>query len=79
MIFSPSYMQNYSDRYTQLLQEKNSMFTNDLIYNTMLGMMGIHYEGHEEPWNDLSSGKYDRNEERFYTLHGYTKISTMED
>ena len=38
-----------------------------------------HYEGHEEPWNDLSSGKYDRNEERFYTLHGYTKISTMED
>lgn len=77
MMFSTSYMQDYGDRYRQLLKQKNSMFTNDLVYNTMLGVMGIHYAEHEESWNDLSSSNYDSNEARFFTLYGKIKINAI--
>lgn len=77
MIFSTSYMQDYGDRYRHLLKQKNSIFTNDLVYNTMLGVMGIHYAEHEESWNDLSNINYDKSESRFLTLHGKIKVNTI--
>lgn len=54
------------------------MFTNDLLYNTLLGIMGIHYRGHDESWNDLTSPDYDNNEDRFSTLYGRVMIKDIE-
>lgn len=77
MIFSPTYVQKNGQIYRQLLKAKENMFTNDLIYNALLGVMGIHYRVNYEPWNDLTSSDYDNNEERFLTLYGKVMIKDI--
>ena len=78
MIFSDSYKQYHNDRYQVLSSARNKVFTNDLLYNTVLGVMGIHYAGHDEPQNDLSNSAYDDNIERFTTLYGKVKIKDID-
>ena len=77
MIFSPTYIRDMGGRYRQLEKAKGYMFTNDLIYNTLLGIMGIHYRGHDEPWNDLTNSNYNNNEDRFSTLYGRVMINDI--
>lgn len=79
MIFSAAYKQEHSDRYQNLLQSVDKTFTNDLIYDTMLGIMGIHYQGHDERQNDLTSPYYDSNMDRFKTLYGKINIKDIGD
>ena len=78
MIFSEQYQREHRERYEHLLQARDKVFTNDLLYNTLLGIMGIHYQGHDEQQNDLSSGAYDSNKDRFTTLYGKIKIKDIE-
>lgn len=77
MIFSDSYKQYHNDRYQILSLAKDKIFTNDLLYNTVLGVMGIHYAGHDEVQNDLSNRTYNDNVERFTTLYGKVKIKDI--
>lgn len=77
MIFSKLYINENGEQYNQLMKARDYMFTNDLLYNTMLGIMGIHYVGHEEQCNDLSNSNYDTDEQRFYTLHGKVMIKDL--
>lgn len=77
MIFSSSYRQMHNYRYQNLWKSKDKPFTNDLLYNTMSGIMGISYRGHDELQNDLSNAAYDGNIEKFRTLYGKVKIKDI--
>lgn len=78
MIFSEKYQREHHESYDNLLQARDKVFTNDLLYNTLLGIMGIRYKGHDELQNDMSDGAYDSNKDRFTTLYGKIKIKDLE-
>ena len=59
----------------QTLQNHTSAyFTNDLIFNTLMGIMHIRANDFYESENDISSSAYDTNASRFMTLYGKRKI-----
>lgn len=69
-IMSNSYIDKHKGKYNVLLERKESYFTNDLIFNTMIDMMDIHSNEIDEPNNILSEITYDKNPSRFKTLYG---------
>ena len=69
-IFSPRYRMYNEKEYNQLLAHKDNYWTNDLLYNAMVSIMGIEGIPLNEPWLDISSDSYDRNRENLRTLHG---------
>ena len=70
MAFSDSYMQSCPETLTALRSHQNDIFTNDLLFDTMLGLMHIQLEGLYEPENDITSDTYDATPSRFRTLFG---------
>ncbi len=70
MIFSPQYKKSHEDKYELLKKHSSEYFTNDLMYNTVLGIMGVKENGSYEPENDISSKEYDGNLARFTTGYG---------
>jgi len=50
------------------------MFTNDLVYNYMLSILGIYDETSYEDTNDLTNANYNGKESRFRTLHGVREL-----
>lgn len=70
MIFSDEYLSSAKEEVKNLRAHRSDMFTNDLLYNTVLGIMGIRISETFEPQNDLTCAKYDADEERFRTLYG---------
>ena len=73
--FSDAYIQEHGDRFEQLSKERQSCFTDDLIFNALMGIMGIHEPQLYEPQNDLTSKSYDSDLNRFVTLYGKRHIS----
>ena len=73
-IFSDSYIKHHKQTFNTLLRNKDYIFTNDLIFNTVLGTMGINIKNLNEPHNDLSNNSYDFNPKRFTTMYGKVKI-----
>lgn len=67
---SDSYIQNNSAKYKSLEKQKNKLFTNDLLFNLMLGVLGINLNSIYEPNNDPTADTFDNNKERFKTLYG---------
>lgn len=67
---SDSYIQNNSAKYKSLKKQKNKLFTNDLLFNLMLGVLGINLNNIYEPNNDPTADTFDNNKERFKTLYG---------
>lgn len=67
---SDSYIQNNSAKYKSLEKQKNKLFTNDLLFNLMLGVLGINLNNIYEPNNDPTTDTFDNNKERFKTLYG---------
>lgn len=67
---SDSYIQNNSAKYKSLEKQKNKLFTNDLLFNLMLGVLGINMNNIYEPNNDPTADTFDNNKERFKTLYG---------
>jgi glucan phosphoethanolaminetransferase (alkaline phosphatase superfamily) len=74
---SPGYAQRYPDKVKALRAHKNRLFTNDLVFNTVLGLAGIdtHYDKH----GDLTSASYNLSSDRSRTLHGRKKITDDSD
>ena len=70
MAFSDSYMQSYPETLLNLRSHKDDTFTNDLLFNAMLGVMHIRLEDLYEPENDITSHDYDATPSRFRTLFG---------
>lgn len=67
---SDSYIQNNSAKYKSFEKQKNKLFTNDLLFNLMLGVLGINLNNIYEPNNDPTADTFDNNKERFKTLYG---------
>lgn len=67
---SDSYIQNNSAKYESLEKQKTKLFTNDLLFNLMLGVLGINLNNMYEPNNDPTADTFDNNKERFKTLYG---------
>ena len=79
MYLSPRYMEENKEAVRMLKSRANDYFTNDLIFNTVMGVMGIKAESVYEPENDLTSQDYDGNLGRFLTMYGTKKISDDPD
>jgi len=69
----------YRERITQLMNNlqllRNSYWTNDFIYNVLIGMLGIQGLPHIDERMNLGSDKYDMKLQELVTLHGHKKIS----
>jgi heptose-I-phosphate ethanolaminephosphotransferase len=73
MYFSTEYLAKYPHLVNTLQDHKQSFFTNDMIYDTVLGVMRIktdYYNANQ----DLSSVEYNFKKEDLKTLHGARKI-----
>ena len=77
MYFSPAYIKENEKTFRTLRAARAHCFTNDLIFNTMLGIMDIRNDAFYEAENDLASPGYNPDVNRFKTLYG--KRSLMED
>ena len=75
MYFSSNYMNENREKVAMLKTRRNDYFTNDLIFNTVLGVMSIRVENIYEPVNDLTNSMYDGDVDRFLTMYGTRKIS----
>lgn len=74
IIVSPSYAAAYKETCDALASHRNTCFTNDLIFNTELSLMGIRIDSIYEPENDFASPSYNGDPGRFLTLHGKKRI-----
>lgn len=66
---SPEYKKRYPNIYNTLQRHKDSLFSNDMIYETLIGMAHIK-TNHYNPKYDLSSVEYNLTPVTAYTLHG---------
>ena len=72
MIVSKSFMNTQAETFSALKQTKNKLWTNDLLYNFMLKIMGIN---DLEKAYDISSPSYEIKKENALVLHGTKKLS----
>lgn len=79
MLLADSYRQENPARAQALLAAQDKFYTNDLIYNTMLSLMGIRERDGYEPENDLLAPTYDTDVSRFRTVYGKVKIADIID
>ncbi len=77
MYFSPAYIKENEKTFRTLRAAQTHYFTNDLIFNTMLGIMDIRNAAFYEAENDLTAAEYNADVKRFKTLYG--KRSILED
>lgn len=75
MAFSDEYMTAHESILGNLRNHERTRFTNDLLFNAMTSLLGIHIEGMEEPGNDITSASYDGNVNRFRTVYGVRPIT----
>ena len=67
--FSKEYKQRYPQKYNTFISNKEKLFSNDLIYDTVLGLANIQTK-HYTSIYDLSSQKYRLEPHNALTLHG---------
>ena len=74
MYFSPAYLKENEKTFRTLRAAQTHYFTNDLIFNTMLGIMDIRNDAFYEAENDLTATEYNADVKRFKTLYGKRRI-----
>ena len=79
MILSESFVIRNKSLIDNLRMAEDKMFTNDLLYNLLMGVLGIKNITNYEPYNDITNENYDSNKERFKTLYGKKKVSERKD
>ncbi len=72
---SDEYQATHGETLQALANHQNTVFTNDLVFNTLLGLMDIRDYPSYEPQNDFTKDTYDDNISRFRTLFGKKKIT----
>ena len=70
---SPDYRQMYAEKADNLQRHKNEIFTNDLLYDTISGMMAAENGQYEERY-DLFSNSYTLPLDMALTKHGQERI-----
>ena len=73
--FSDSYVADHQSLVDTLHMHKDSPWTNDLMYNLLISIMGIEGAPVQESQFDLGSPSYNRNLDNLRTLHGKKKLS----
>lgn len=73
--FSEDYSSKRREVPDQLKKAKDEPFTNDLMFELMLGLMGIKSKEYYNGKNDISSLEYNTNKERFKTMYGKHNIT----
>ncbi len=76
--FSQEYIDRYPQKYNTLLSHANSLFSNDMIYDTIIGLANIK-TNHYSPTYDLSSPKYKLNPKDALTLHGKKRYTASDN
>jgi len=74
---SPEYKKRYPNTAKALISHKDSLFSNDMLYETLIGLAHIKTDRYN-PKYDLSSPEYELKPQNALTLHGkvhYTKPS----
>ena len=77
MQFSPTFIQENPQIFQGLASHTNSYWSNDLLYNVMLSILGITNAPNTASNLDISSALYDRNKDNLLTLH--EKKAIMEE
>ena len=76
---SEEYRASHEETWKTLSAHKSAVFTNDLIFNTLMGLMDIRDYPSYEPENDFTRPTYDDNISRFRTLFCKKKITEDTD
>jgi len=67
--FSNTFKDRYYKKYQNLIQHTNRLYSNDMLYDTLIGIFGIKTDKYN-PKYDLSSDKYILDPKDALTLHG---------
>ncbi len=67
--FSDAYKNRYKSKYHMLESHLNSLYSNDFIYDTLIGMLNIKTDRYKSRY-DLTAKEYKLAEQDAYTLHG---------
>nr|WP_302520414.1 sulfatase-like hydrolase/transferase [uncultured Allisonella sp.] len=71
---SPSYQQKHKEKAESLRRHESCVFTNDLVFDTLCGLIGADNYGRTEAY-DLSSPSYALTEKEALTMHGKMHIA----
>ena len=74
MYLSNDFIKNREEDYRILKRNSNKYFTNDLIFEAVMGMMKIDSPDIYNNKNNIMSNLYDNNVERFYTSYGKRRL-----
>lgn len=74
--FSERYRKNHSYLFSPLIDQRSSYWTNDLLYNFMVEIMGIQGAPMEESNLTLGNIAYDRTKDNSLTMHGERRIES---
>lgn len=72
--FSSDYKEKYIGKYENLIKNKDKYFSNDRLYDTLIGLTDIKTSLYKKNF-DLTSNKYSINEQEASTLHGKVKFT----
>ncbi len=75
MQFTPSYIEENPQIYENLAHHRDCYWTNDLLYDFMISVLGIKGAPMNESNLNLASSTYDRTRSNVLTLHGEKYIS----
>lgn len=75
MAFSDTYLSSHPKLIGNLAARQKSRWTNDLVFDAQLALMGIRLPDLYEPENDITSDHYDDTPDRFKTLFGTRAIT----
>ena len=68
--FSEAYEKNHPDRLEALRNNSTKPWTNDMLYDALLGLTGVTGHSFYSDKNDILSSKYDRPWQTLRTIHG---------
>lgn len=71
---SPAYQQKYPDTVQVLKAHRHTIFTNDLMYDTLCGILQL-YNSDYSPAFDLSQSAYSLTVDNAVTNHGITRVA----
>ncbi len=71
---SPEYRERYPETVAALTANKNKVFTNDLVFDALCGLMRLPNNGYEEIY-DISSPAYSLTKEKALVKHGMYRVA----
>jgi heptose-I-phosphate ethanolaminephosphotransferase len=71
---APEYRQRYPEASRRLMENRDRIFTNDLLHDTLIGILGIDTPFYDARF-DLSSSEYVLTDDKALTLHGARRLS----